>query len=71
MMRPYPLGIQIRTYRHRPGVFIHQLLPGSISDQNGFLQPGDRVLEANGHDLKFASIDDAATIMSVSIVITS
>lgn len=60
-----PLGLQIRSSHHRPGVFVHHLVPGSRADQSGLLRPGDRVLEANGHDLKFVSVDDAATIISV------
>lgn len=61
-----PLGLQIRSSHHHSGVFIHHLVPGSLSDQCGLLQPGDRVLEANGHDLKFVTVDDAASIISVS-----
>ena len=61
-----PLGLQIRSCNNQPGVFVHHLVPGSRADQCGLLQPGDRVLEANGQDLKFASVDDAASIISVS-----
>ena len=61
-----PLGIQIRSSRGHPGVFIHLLQPDSLADQSGLLYPGDRILEANGHDLKFATLDEAASIISVS-----
>ena len=60
-----PLGLQIRSSHHHPGVFVHHLVPGSRSEQCGLLQPGDRVLEANGNDLKFVTVDDAALIISV------
>jgi hypothetical protein len=62
-----PLGLQIRSSHHHPGVFIHNLVPGSLSEQCGQLLPGDRLLEANGHDLKFVTVDDAASIISVSL----
>ena len=60
------LGLQIRSYNNQPGVFVHHLVPGSRADHCGLLHPGDRVLEANGQDLKFVSVDDAASIISVS-----
>ena len=65
-----PLGIQIRTSRNRPGIFVHFLVPGSKADENGRVYPGDRILEANGCDLRNASVDDAASFMSVSNVDT-
>ena len=60
------LGIQIRSSRHRPGIFIHHLAPGSQAEQCSTLHLGDRILEANGHDLKDATVDDAASIIAVS-----
>jgi len=60
-----PLGIQIRSSRGQPGVFIHLLQPDSLADQSGLLFPGDRILEANGQDLKFVSLEEAATVISV------
>lgn len=62
-----PLGLQIRSSHRRPGIFIHNLVPGSLTEQCGMLRPGDRLLEANGHDLKFVTVDDAACIISVSM----
>ncbi len=63
-----PLGIQIRSSRGQPGVFIHLLQPDSLADQSGLLFPGDRILEANGQDLKFVSLEEAATVISVSFL---
>ena len=61
-----PLGIQIRTSRNRPGIYVHYLVPGSRAEENGQVFPGDRILEANGCDLRHATVDNAATFMSVS-----
>ena len=60
------LGIQIRTSRSRPGIFVYYLVPGSVADDSKLIHPGDCILEANGHDLRQASVDDAANYMSVS-----
>ena len=61
-----PLGIQIRSSRSRSGIFVYYLVPGSVAGDSKLIHPGDRILEANGHDLRQASVDDAATYMSVS-----
>ena len=61
-----PLGIQIRSSRSRPGIFVFCLVPGSVADDCKLIHPGDCILEANGHDLRQASVDDAASYMSVS-----
>lgn len=61
-----PLGIQIRSSRSRPGIFVYYLVPGSVADDCKLIHQGDRILEANGHDLRHASVDDAANCMSVS-----
>ena len=60
-----PLGIQIRSSRSRPGIFVYYLVPGSMADDCKLIHPGDRILEANGQDLRHASVDDAANCMSV------
>ena len=61
-----PLGIQIRSSRSRPGIFVYYLVPGSVANECKLIHQGDRILEANGHDLRHASVDDAANCMSVS-----
>ncbi len=60
-----PLGIQIRTSRTRPGIFVHFLVPGSTAEGNGQVVAGDRILEANGCDMRHATVDDAASFMTV------
>jgi multiple PDZ domain protein len=57
------LGIQIRTSRTRPGIYVHYLVPGSRAEESGGLRPGDRILEVNGKDLREASVDEAAAFM--------
>ena len=42
------------------------LIAGSKAEESGLIHPGDQILEANGHDLRTASIDDAAALMTVS-----
>lgn len=61
-----PLGIQIRSSRSRPGIFVYYLVPGSVAGDCKLIHPGDCILEVNGHNLRQASVDDAATYMSVS-----
>jgi ligand of Numb protein X 1/2 len=58
-----PLGIQIRTSRSRPGIYVHYLVPGSRAEENGGIRPGDRILEVNGKDLRDSTVDDAAAFM--------
>ncbi len=60
-----PLGIQIRTSRSRPGIYVHYLVPGSTAEGNGGVLLGDRILEANGCDMRNATVDDAASFMTV------
>ena len=64
-----PLGIQIRSSRSRPGIYVYYLVPGSVADDSKMIHPGDCILEANGHDLRQASVDDAANYMSVSEIL--
>ena len=45
---------------------MYYLVPGSVADDSKLIHPGDCILEANGHDLRQASVDDAANYMSVS-----
>ena len=60
-----PLGIHIRSSRTRPGIFVYHLVPGSIAKESGLIQVGDRLLEVNGCDIRYASVDDAVAVMSV------
>ena len=51
--------------RSRPGIYVHYLIPGSKAEECGQVHPGDRILEANGRDLRHATVDEAAMFMSV------
>jgi C-terminal processing protease CtpA/Prc len=59
-----PLGIQIRTSRTRPGIYVHYLVPGSKAEECGNIKAGDRILEVNGRDLRDSSVDEAAAFMT-------
>ncbi|KAL5479626.1 hypothetical protein EMCRGX_G023174 [Ephydatia muelleri] len=59
-----PLGIQIRSFRRRPGVYVKHLVPGSKAEECARLHVGDRLLEANGFDLRHSNVDDAASFIS-------
>ena len=52
--------------RTRPGIYVHYLVPGSKAETCGNIKPGDRILEANGVDLRDATVDEAAAFMMVS-----
>ena len=54
------------THRTRPGIYVHYLVPGSKAETCGNIKPGDRILEANGVDLRDATVDEAAAFMMVS-----
>ena len=51
--------------RSRPGIFVHYLVPGSKAEECGLVHPGDRIIEANGVDLRYSTVDEAATFMTV------
>lgn len=45
---------------------MYQLVPGSPAYDHGSLRVGDRILEVNYTDVRHASIDKTATLMTVS-----
>lgn len=45
---------------------MYQLVPGSPAYDHGSLCVGDRILEVNYTDVRHASIDKTATLMTVS-----
>lgn len=53
-------------YRTQSGIYVHHVSSGSVAEECGCLQVGDRILEINGVDVRRASIDEAATLMAVS-----
>ncbi|XP_026805261.1 disks large homolog 1-like isoform X1 [Rhopalosiphum maidis] len=54
------LGFNIVGGEDKEGIFISYVAPGSPADQNGILEPGDRILSVNAIDMLNATHDDAA-----------
>ena len=59
------LSLSFSHIRSRAGIYVHYLIPGSKAEECGQIHPGDRILEANGRDLRHATVDEAAMFMSV------
>ncbi|XP_022100420.1 disks large homolog 5-like isoform X2 [Acanthaster planci] len=57
-----PLGIRI-IQGSRGGIFVHTVTPGSLAER-AELQYGDQILEFNGLNLRQATYDQAAIILS-------
>lgn len=59
------LGFNIVGGEDKEGIFISYIAPGSPADQNGNLEPGDRILSVNAIDMLNATHDDAAIALKV------
>lgn len=59
------LGFNIVGGEDGEGIFISYIAPGSPADQNGNLEPGDRILSVNAIDMRNATHDDAANALKV------
>lgn len=59
------LGFNIIGGEDKEGIFISYIAPGSPADQNGNLEPGDRILSVNAIDMLNATHDDAAIALKV------
>ena len=64
MIRPYVL---LLLFRNVPGVYIKDLIPGSVASLDGQLQIDDRILEVNSDDLSILSQEHAANHIQVHI----
>lgn len=62
------LGISITCFANEDetGVFVSQVMPGSIAESDARLCVGDHILEVNGKDLRKSSLKEAAVILKVS-----
>ncbi|KAM9329813.1 E3 ubiquitin-protein ligase LNX [Gastrophryne carolinensis] len=60
------LGIKLVRKRDEPGIFIFNLLDGSIAARDGYLQENDRVLAINGHDVRNGTPEIAAQLIQAS-----
>lgn len=69
------LGIKLGGRHSQPGIFILEILHGSVAALDGRLKPHDRILAINGHDVRYARLDLASRLIqrsgttSVSLVI--
>jgi len=63
------LGFNIIGGEDKEGIFISYVAPGSPADQNGILEPGDRILSVNAIDMLNATHDDAAMALKVILFV--
>jgi len=70
------LGIKLGGTYNRPGIFIIDILDGSVAAIDGRLKANDRILAINGHDVRHAPLDQASSLIrrsgtsSISLVIS-
>lgn len=55
--------------RNVPGVYIKDLIPGSVASLDGQLRIDDRILEVNSDDLSILSQEHAANHIQVLLLI--
>ncbi|KAB7496441.1 E3 ubiquitin-protein ligase LNX [Armadillidium nasatum] len=60
------LGIKLGGRRSETGIFIMELMAGSVAEQDGRLQPNDRILSINGGDVRCARLDHAFRLIKQS-----
>ena len=53
--------------RNDTGVFISDVLKGSVAENSGMLTHGDQIISVNGEDVRNASQEKAALILKVSL----
>lgn len=60
------LGFNIVGGEDGQGIFVSYILPGGPADQGGELKRGDQLLSVNGHSIKTATHEEAASALKVS-----
>ncbi|XP_064121542.1 ligand of Numb protein X 2-like [Macrobrachium nipponense] len=60
------LGLKLGGRRTEPGIFIMEVLPGSVAAQDGRLHSHDRILAINGADVRYARLDHASRLIQQS-----
>ena len=60
------LGIKLGGRRTEPGIFIMEILEGSVASHDGRLHPQDRILAINGGDVRYARLDLASKLIQQS-----
>lgn len=69
------LGLKLGGRRTEPGIFIMEVMEGSVAAQDGQLHPHDRILAINGVDVRYARLDNASRLIQqtrhhVSLVVS-
>ncbi|XP_066990612.1 ligand of Numb protein X 2-like [Macrobrachium rosenbergii] len=69
------LGLKLGGRRTEPGIFIMEVMEGSVAAQDGRLHPHDRILAINGVDVRYARLDNASRLIQqtrhhVSLVVS-
>ncbi|XP_042203330.1 ligand of Numb protein X 2-like [Homarus americanus] len=69
------LGLKLGGRRTEPGIFVMEVLEGSVAAQDGRLHPHDRILAINGADVRYARLDHASRLIQqtrhhVSLVVS-
>ncbi|MCL4139655.1 UNVERIFIED_CONTAM: hypothetical protein GTU68_066846 [Idotea baltica] len=60
------LGIKLGGRRTEPGIFIMELMSGSVAEQDGRLHSNDRILAINGGDVRYERLDYAFRLIKQS-----
>ncbi|XP_045605612.1 ligand of Numb protein X 2 [Procambarus clarkii] len=60
------LGLKLGGRRTEPGIFVMEVLDGSVAAQDGQLHPHDRILAINGADVRYARLDHASRLIQQS-----
>lgn len=60
------LGIKLSAKRFEPGIFISELMEGSVAALDGQLQPDDRILEINRQDMRQGRLEEASLLIQTS-----
>ncbi|XP_042233170.1 ligand of Numb protein X 2-like [Homarus americanus] len=60
------LGLKLGGRRTEPGIFVMEVLEGSVAAQDGRLHSHDRILAINGADVRYARLDHASRLIQQS-----
>lgn len=60
------LGLKLGGRFTEPGIFVMEVLDGSVASQDGRLHPHDRILAINGADVRYARLDHASRLIQQS-----
>lgn len=61
----YFLKVAYVLFRNESGVFISDVVRGSVAEKSGMLKHGDQILSVNSEDLRTASQEKAALALKV------